>query len=307
MEAPVIVDLPDTTTEEISKRIVKLRRTGGAVTLGRVLTLIIDLNDGDAAEDAVEASNKASREHPCRVIMVVRHDRSTAPRLDAQIRVGGDAGASEVVVLHLRGALADQPQAVVMPFLLPDTPVVVWWPGRAPTRPSDAKLGRLASRRITDSRRSKDPGVLLGARRLGYEPGDTDLAWSAITQWRAMLVSALDRPPHTPIVSARVTGPHDLAGLDLFAGWLASALDVPVSRADGEMSVTLQRADGELSMSVGPDGGVLRSTGHPDGRSHWARRTTAECLSEELRSLDADEVYESALQGLSGVTHEEQR
>jgi len=303
----VIVDLPDTTTEAISKRIVQLRRTGGAVTLGRVLTLIIDLDNGDDAEDAVEASNRASREHPCRVIMVVRHDRSAATQLDAQIRVGGDAGASEVVVLHLNGALADQPQAVVTPFLLPDTPVVVWWPGNAPARPAETRLGRLASRRITDSRRSDDPGALLSARRLGYLPGDTDLAWSAITQWRAMLVSALDRPPHHPITSARVTGPHELAGLDLFAGWLASALGVPVSRGDGEMSVTLHHSGGELSMSVGPEGGILRSTGHPDGRSHWARRTTAECLAEELRSLDADEVYESALHGLSGVTHEEHR
>ena len=80
-----------------------------------------------------------------------------------------------------------------------------------------------------------------------------------------------------------------------------------MSRGDGEMSVTLHHSGGELSMSVGPEGGILRSTGHPDGRSHWARRTTAECLAEELRSLDADEVYESALHGLSGVTHEEHR
>ncbi|MGB3696286.1 MAG: glucose-6-phosphate dehydrogenase assembly protein OpcA [Gordonia sp. (in: high G+C Gram-positive bacteria)] len=301
----MIVDLPDTSTLEVSKKLVQMRRTGGAVTLGRVLTLIIDLDVEAGAEDAVEASNKASREHPCRVIMVVRQDRTAQTRLDAQIRVGGDAGASEVVVLHLNGTLADHPHAVVTPFLLPDTPVVTWWPGRAPARPVDDKLGKLASRRITDSRRSDDPGALLSARRVGYAPGDTDLAWSAITQWRGMLVSALDRPPHTAITAARVTGPRDLAGLDLFAGWIAGELGVPVTRGVGDMSVTLIREHGELSMSVGPEGGLLRSTGHPDGRSAWARRSTAECLAEELRRLDADEVYEVALQGLSGVTHEE--
>ncbi|EGD56105.1 glucose-6-phosphate dehydrogenase assembly protein OpcA [Gordonia neofelifaecis] len=304
----MIVDLPDTSTLDISKKLVQVRRTGGAVTLGRVLTLIIDLDADDDAEDAVEASNRASREHPCRVIMVVRHDRAAESRLDAQIRVGGDAGASEVVVLHLHGSLAEHPHAAVTPFLLPDTPVVTWWPGRAPARPADDKLGRLASRRITDGRRTDDPGAFLSARRVGYAPGDTDLAWSAITQWRAMLASALDRPPHDAVVGARVTGPRDLAGLDLFAGWLAGALGVPVTRGDGEMSVTLRRdGGGELSLSAGPDGGVIRSTGHPDGRSAFARRSTAECLAEELRSLDADEVYEKALQGLSGVTHEEHR
>lgn len=301
----MIVDLPDTSTLETSKKLVQMRRTGGAVTLGRVLTLVIDLDADDDAEDAVEASNRASREHPCRVIMVVRHDRSGPTRLDAQIRVGGDAGASEVVVLHLHGSLADHPHATVTPFLLPDTPVVTWWPSRAPARPADDKLGRLASRRITDGRLTDDPGAFLGARRIGYSPGDTDLAWSAITQWRAMLVSALDRPPHNEILRARVVGPHDVTGLDLFAGWLAAELGVPVVRAVGAMSVTLVHTGGELSMSQGPDGSIIRSSGHPDGRSAFARRTTAECLAEELRSLDADEVYELALQGLSGVTHED--
>ena len=274
----MIVDLPDTIRRD-QQEDRPPARTGGAVTLRRVPTPSSILDDGDDAEDAVEASNRASREHPCRVIVVVRHDRAADARLDGAA-CWRRCWRVRVVVLHLSGPLADHPHAVVTPFLLPDTPVVTWWPGRAPARPADAPLGRLASRRITDSRQSDDPGALLSARRVGYAPGDTDLAWSAITQWRAMLVSALDRPPHTDIVSATVTGPHDLAGLDLFAGWLASALDVPVSRSDGDMSVTLVRSDGELSMSVGPEGGVLRSPGHPDGRSHWARRTTAECLAE---------------------------
>ena len=38
METPVIVDLPDTTTNELNKKITALREEGGAITLGRVLT-----------------------------------------------------------------------------------------------------------------------------------------------------------------------------------------------------------------------------------------------------------------------------
>ncbi len=37
----MIVDLPDTTTSAVSKALVKLREEGGAVALGRVLTLVI--------------------------------------------------------------------------------------------------------------------------------------------------------------------------------------------------------------------------------------------------------------------------
>ncbi len=299
----MIIDLPETSTQKISRELVKMRNSGGEVTLGRVLTLVIDTDPGDRAEAAVEASNEASREHPCRIVVVSRGDRSAASRLDGQIRVGGDAGASEVVLLNLQGELADHAHAAVIPFLLPDTPVVTWWPGRAPERPAADRLGRLASRRITDARAAADPGAAIAARRTGYSPGDTDLAWSSITPWRALLASALDRPPHAPIAAASVAGPADSPGLDLFAGWLSAALGVPVRRDTGVWDVRLDRADGTLEMTVDEIGGVLRSPGHPDGRAPFHRRSTAECLAEELRRLDDDVIYLRALEGLSGVVH----
>lgn len=298
----MIIDLPDTTTREISKKLVSTRRTGGEVTVGRVLTLIIDTDPGEPAEAAMRASNEASREHPCRIVVVIRGERSAATRLDAQIRVGGDAGASEVVVLNLTGELTEHADAVVTPFLLPDTPVVTWWSGRAPRVPAADRLGRLASRRITDARAAADPAGALSVRHSGYRPGDTDLAWSATTPWRAMLVAALDRPPHAPITSAVVAGPPDVPGLDLFAGWLAHYLKVPVTRSVGSWMIGLDRNDGRVEMTVDADGGVLRSPGHPDGRAPFQRRTTAECLAEELRRLDDDPIYRNALTGLAAVT-----
>ncbi|KAB2582549.1 oxidoreductase, partial [Rhodococcus erythropolis] len=99
----MILDLPSTTTVQVSKKLVEVRKTGGAVTLGRVLTLVVCTRDTGNAEAAIEAANEASREHPCRVIVLLRGDEQSEPRLDAQIRVGGDAGASEVVVLRLYG------------------------------------------------------------------------------------------------------------------------------------------------------------------------------------------------------------
>ena len=69
MEAAVIVTLPATTTNEINKKIIGLREEGGAVTMGRVLTLVIAPDTEDLLEDSIEAANFASREHPCRVIV----------------------------------------------------------------------------------------------------------------------------------------------------------------------------------------------------------------------------------------------
>jgi len=72
------------------EKITGLREEGGAITLSRVLTLVISLHSDDLLEDSIEAANFASREHPCRVIVVVQGDRNAAePRLDAQLRVGG--------------------------------------------------------------------------------------------------------------------------------------------------------------------------------------------------------------------------
>ena len=123
----MITDLPDTTTNEIARKLVALREEGGAITLGRVLTLVIAPDTEAVLEDSIAAANYASREHPCRVIVVSPKDRlAEEPRLDAQIRVGRDAGAGEVVVLRLSGALSKHASSVVMPFLLPDTPVVAY-------------------------------------------------------------------------------------------------------------------------------------------------------------------------------------
>ena len=219
----MIVDLPDTSTNEISKRITELREEGGAITLGRVLTLVVAPDTEELVENAIDAATSASREHPCRIIVVVPHDRlASEARLDGQLRVGGDAGAGEVVVLRISGPLSAHASSVVLPFLLPDTPVVVWWPGTAPAVPATDPLGRLAIRRITDATGAEDPLAALRSRLEGYTQGDTDLAWSRITYWRALLTTALDQPPYEPITAAVVSGLKDEPALDILAGWLAS-------------------------------------------------------------------------------------
>jgi hypothetical protein len=124
----VIVDLPDTTVSAVSKALVKVREEGGVVALGRVLTLVIS-SAGRTDEAAIEAATDASREHPMRVI-VLSTTRDADTRLDAEIRVGGDAGASEVVVLHASGETSSDPESLVTGLLLPDAPVVVCGPVR---------------------------------------------------------------------------------------------------------------------------------------------------------------------------------
>ena len=257
-------------------------------------------------EESIDAANAASHEHPSRVIVVTTGDAdATDARLDAQLRVGGDAGATEVVVLRLSGPLAGHHSSVVVPFLLPDIPVVAWWPDIAPAVPAQDPLGQLAIRRITDATNGIDPLAAIKSRLTGYTPGDTDLAWSRITYWRALLASAIDQPPHEPITLGGGLRAQDEPALDVLAGWLASRIDGPVRRVVGELKVELVRPTETVTLRRPQKGltATLSRTAKPDALVPLQRRDVPECLAEDLRRLDADAIYLSALEGIDRVEY----
>ncbi len=296
----MIVDLPATTTAAISKRLVQLRNEVGALALGRVLTLIVVVDD-EAADDAVEVATEASRQHPCRIIVVVSGTRRGSNRIDGQIRIGGDAGASEVVIMRLFGPLAAQGQSVVTPLLLADSPVVAWWPRQAPADLRTDPIAAMASRRITDAAEATRPRAMLQRLAQTYRPGDTDLAWSRVTLWRGLLAAALDGPPYEPVTGAAVAGAPDSPSTDLLAAWLAWSLKVPVTRektptGSGICAVRLQRPGGVIDLArPGDFVATMSQPSQPDRRISLRRRGDAECLADELRRLDADETYADVL------------
>ncbi len=307
----MIVELPDTTTSQVSKTLVKIREEGGVVALGRVLTLVIATSPG-SEEEAIEAANDASREHPMRVI-VVSSDPDELPdadaRLDAEIRVGGDAGASEVIVLRACGDAALDEESLVMGLLLPDAPVVTWWPGVAPAVPAESPLGRIAQRRITDASTQPDPQDALHGCTASYRPGDADFAWTRLTLWRAQLAAVLDQPPYAPVTGVRVTGAIDSPSTTLLAAWLHLQLDAPTTYeltpvdagSHGIHGVRLERDGGavELIRDV-PGVATLSQPGQPTHHVALPRRNLRDCLADELRRLDPDELYgEVITSGLS--------
>ncbi|WP_241266567.1 glucose-6-phosphate dehydrogenase assembly protein OpcA [Streptomyces scabichelini] len=297
------IDLTDTTASKINKALVQGRRAIGTPAVGMVLTLVI-VTDEENAYDALKAASEASREHPSRTLVVIKRisrsprDRTTS-RLDAEVRVGADAGTGETVILRLYGEVVDHAQSVVLPLLLPDAPVVAWWPVNAPLDPAQDPLGALAQRRVTDTYAAEQPVRELGARADAYTPGDTDLSWTRITPWRSMLAAALDQVT-CEVTSVEVEGEEFNPSCELLAMWLADRLDVPVKRSlssgPGLTSVrmdtncgpiVLDRANGSLA--------TLSIQGQPDRAVALNRRDTAELIAEELRRLDPDDTYASAL------------
>lgn len=307
----MIIPLPDTTTRAISKKLVEAQEHY-TLTTGRVLTLIVVAYAGDDIDAILDAVRDASHEHPSRVLVVITGQTGTETKLDAELRVGGEAGASEMVVMRLGGALAAEAEAVVTPLLLPDTPIVAWWPTNCPQAPSRDRIGTLAQRRITNIAHAQDC-TQLEALSDGYAPGDSDMTWAGLTLWRGIVASALDRHPHEPVDAVELTGAGDDPATDIAAAWLADRLGVPITRkvshgVSAELfpvhRLVFRRASCDITVEVVDDSSVKISVpGSPDSLVAMSRRSRAEMLSEELRHLDHDKTYAHALRSLPRVSY----
>jgi glucose-6-phosphate dehydrogenase assembly protein OpcA len=296
----MIITLDDTSSSKISAALLRARRTAGSPAQGLVLTLIVVCDQSEFA-GALEASMAAGREHPSRILLVVSSGGRQAG-LDAEVHIG-EGTPGEVVVIRMRGAVAGHPASVVRPLLLPDSPVVIWWPGKAPTDRGADELAQLTLRRLTDAAAAPRPLAALKARAKDYSPGDTDLSWTRLTPWRALLAAALDQYPAT-VTSARVEAEKNNPSADLLAAWLRSRLRVNVRRSvtsgPGVTAVRMNTNSGEIAITR-PDG-LLASyavPGQPERRVALKRRDSTELISEELRRMDADLVYEETIKALA--------
>src|SRR6266536_3561151 len=265
----------DTTGTAVVKALAAERRTGGAVTSGIALTLVVVVDEKDVAE-AEEAATVAASKHPMRMLMVIRRQiDAPVPRLDAEVLLGGRLGPGEAVVMRMYGRLALHAESVTLPLLAPDAPVVTWWHGPPPDRISYDPLGVFADRRITDVQRADDRVAALRQRAGDFAPGDTDLAWTRLTGWRAALASAFDGQ-HDTAASATVYGDDSEPSALLLAGWLSARLGfyVPViNSGDGEIDkVMIGFADGASigvdAQALGAVTGLSRLAERPSHRVH---------------------------------------
>lgn len=299
--------LTRTTSGQVAQRIVRLREEAGAQTFGRVLTLIVALDSLDTLDHAVLVAEAASREHPCRVIFVVEGLVSVSGEsfLDAEIRFGEDTGPSDVIVLKPFGDAAKDLDSLVAPLLLPDTPVVTFWPGEPPLSPSDHPLGRLAIRRVTDTRQTDCPVDSLRRLASVYAPGDTDLAWASVTLWRALLASIVEDFSELP-QRVRVCGHPTHPSTFLIASWLERQSGLPTlwehdPAAETITGVHFEFADGSsvsLTRDTGESVAYLTRPGLEVAPVKLPRRSVQDCLMEELRRLNPDVFYEQIIGGL---------
>jgi glucose-6-phosphate dehydrogenase assembly protein OpcA len=289
-----MIELTDTNSSGIASALSSSRRKAGSPAMGMVMTLVVVVDEDDATQ-AMECARAASQEHPARVLGVILGDARGHGVVNAQVGAG-QGWSGETALIRLKGEVVKHPESVVLPLLLPDSPVAVWWPSDSPEDPARDPLGALAQRRITDAAAvTKGRTKAIQRQAAAYAKGNTDLAWTRITPWRALLAAALDQHPEK-VTSASVTAERISPSAELLVAWLADRLKIDVERSSspgpgitevvmrtkgGDISIS--RADGKLASFVSP--------GQPDRPVALKRRNIPELLAEELRRLDEDNIY----------------
>lgn len=295
--------LTDTNSGAIAAEFLRARRAAGSPAMGMVMTLIV-IADEESAEGAVGCAREAAQEHPARVIGIVVGPKRGRGQVDAIVG-SGDGRGGESALIRLTGEVAKYPDSVVLPLLLPDSPVVAWWPGKAPADAAADPIGRLAQRRITDAAAVARPAHALAVAGSSYAAGDSDLAWTRLTPWRALLAAALDQSPGR-VSAVLVAAERGSPSADLLARWLGDRLDAEVAQrtsdGPGITEVRLTTMSGDLRISR-PDGrlATLSTPGRPDRPIALKRRTVPELLNEELRRLDEDEIYAATVRALAAT------
>jgi len=301
-----MIELIDTNASEIAAQFVRGRIHAGSPAMGMVMTLVIVVGEDDAAA-AMAAAKEASHEHPARVLGVIHGDGRGAAEINAQVGIG-QGWTGEIALIRLKGEVVKHAASVVLPLLLPDSPVVVWWPTDHPDDPAADPLGRLGKRRITDSAFvSRGKLKALRGQCETYAPGNTDLAWTRVTPWRALLAAALDQQP-LKVKRVRVAAERISPSADLLLAWLSDRLRVPAervtSRGPGITEVVLETAEGDIRIARS-DGklAVFASPDRPDRPVALKRRELPELLAEELRWSDEDDIYAATAKRLLTLEH----
>jgi len=249
------------------------REQGVAVARASVLNLVVFATRDVHARRAAATIDDLAMRHPSRAIVVLadRRREGIAPGLQMHCRQSQPGGREQVscehILIRARGDVDDRIASAVIPLLLPDLPVFLWWTGTPPLdAPHFEELVGLADRLIVDSGDFARPAGTLprlhAVARAGHgRHGLTDFNWTRITAWRELVSQFFDVPAWRPfldgVTGLRIGFAVDADGREihpsqalLLIGWFASRLgwraveSLAPSEAGG-LLFAMQRADGQ--------------------------------------------------------------
>jgi glucose-6-phosphate dehydrogenase assembly protein OpcA len=268
-----------------------------------VLNLIVYADREEHARRAARSISDLALRHPSRAIVVLadrgERRRTVERRIEMHCQLPIPDGARQVcyeqILVRASGDVDDRLASAVIPLLVPDLPVFLWWTGTPPLGSrSFVDLLRLTDRLLVDSADFARPESTLPViARISDEArgrfGLTDLNWTRLTPWREVATAFFDVPAWRlfldGITGLRVGFAVDMDGRDihpsqalLFVGWLASRLGwrpletlapseaggllFAVARPDGHRIMVRVRPRFERGLEEGDISGIrIQSTG----------------------------------------------
>jgi glucose-6-phosphate dehydrogenase assembly protein OpcA len=235
------------------------------VTRTCVLNLLVATPGGQVLEQATDTIARLTSRHPNRAIVINAQPSVSDAPLEAWVQAhcqipgpGRPQVCGEQITIEARGAAVSQVPGTVLPLLVPDLPVIFWWPYGMPyDQPLFKRLSDLADRIIVDSATCETPerALVRLAELLGKPSEISDMVWARLTPWREMIAQFFDSPSMLPhlyslqrieVTYRNPTG--DRSAALLLLGWLGSRLGWTLNgtlQRDGAVTTfALARPDG---------------------------------------------------------------
>ena len=257
-------------------------RSGQPVVCARTLNLLIypaSRDDNQFVSQLMDLTNR----HPSRAILIEPAGPEVRSDFEAHVSAscGTEHGAGilgcELIMLRSKPCAYEKLHSIVLPLLVPDLPIFVWW--RKPLAAEETVatrerelfdgLAKLANRVIIDSAHLPDPAVQFHRLAESISVKRThaafsDLAWARLTMWRQLIAQFFDGPSLTYVnrvtdvmieyTANEVVPPEPL----LLAGWLASRLkwnppqNVPAWKQPEAHELILTRNGGQVRLRFQP-------------------------------------------------------
>lgn len=271
----------------IEDALTQLWMTGGSgarsSTHTYVLNLIVFAGSRVPKAEVEAVAARVGAMHPSRTIIIYTTDAQTphlAAWVSAQCEYPGaeERTGSEQVTLEASRASVRQLPGAVIPLLIPDIPVVLWWPGEeAFTHPIFTSLMDASDQLVIDSSTYPDPVAMLAQlHALATEdyPGMAfrDIAWSRLTPWRELTAQFFDASQTRPyldgihrVAVTYASGPQGAPSPEqalLYASWLVARLGwetIPNLRRLGKQALLVVRREEmpvTIELSAQPDDGL---------------------------------------------------
>ncbi len=219
---------------------------GQAAARSSVMTLVTYAQGGDQADRVSQAIASLKSNLPSRaIILAAQPDTQGAPltasvALNCQMPHGSsNLVCAEQIRIDARGEASRHLAGVVLPLLLTELPVFVWWSDSLPAGDLVDNLLETSDRALIDSSAFTDPArdftrfgelVKTQATRTAF----SDFNWTRLKPWRELTAQFFDPDQYRPYLDGVQHLEIEYAVVDgatanpvqalLYAGWLASRL-----------------------------------------------------------------------------------